>query len=174
MYFFKNRRVFIALDFIILSLAVSYMIIKLTKTKYQEPEPEPVPNPMFNNMTHNPALISFLQILSVVFIFSIVIIPGMFVTNEGPNGFIIGNMPLVLTGLLGIPSLFYAFNVNLRRFVVKEIKEVFGMDPNIVQPQNQSVWSSGVQLQQWNKLIFKIKSFCSVLVLTFVTQFSFQ
>ena len=124
------------------------MIIKLTKTKYQEPEPEPVPNPMFNNMTHNPALISFLQILSVVFIFSIVIIPGMFVTNEGPNGFIIGNMPLVLTGLLGIPSLFYAFNVNLRRFVVKELKEVFGMDPNIVQPQNQSVWSSGVQLQQ--------------------------
>ena len=68
----------------------------------------------------------------------------MFVTNEGPNGFIIGNMPLVLTGLLGIPSLFYAFNVNLRRFVVKELKEVFGMDPNIVQPQNQSVWSSGV------------------------------
>ena len=146
MYFFKNRRVFIGLDFIILSLAVSYMIIKLTKTKYQEPELEPVPNPMFNTMTHNPALISFLQILSVVFIFSIVIIPGMFVTNEGPNGFIIGNMPLVLTGLLGIPSLFYAFNVNLRRFVVKEIKEVFGMDPNIVQPQNQSVWSSGVQL----------------------------
>ena len=151
------------------------MIIKLTKTKYQEPEPEPVPNPMFNTMTHNPALISFLQILSVVFIFSIVIIPGMFVTNEGPNGFIIGNMPLVLTGLLGIPSLFYAFNVNLRRFVVKEIKEVFGMDPNNVQPQNQSVWSSGVQLQQWNKLIFKIKSFYSVLVLTtFLTQFSFQ
>ena len=146
MYFFKNRRVFIALDFIILSLAVSYMIIKLTKTKYQEPEPDPVPNPMFNTMTHNPALISFLQILSVLFIFSIVIIPGMFVTNEGPNGFIIGNMPLVLTGLLGIPSLFYAFNVNLRRFVVKEIKEVFGMDPNIVQPQNQIVWS--VQLQQ--------------------------
>ena len=144
MYYYKNRREFNARDFIILSLAVSYMIIKLTKTKYQEPEPEPVPNPMFNTMTHNPALISFLQILSVVFIFSIVIIPGMFVTNEGPNGFIIGNMPLVLTGLLGIPSLFYAFNVNLRRFVVKEIKEVFGMDPNIVQPQNQSVWSSGV------------------------------
>ena len=146
MYFFKNRRVFIALDFIILSLAVSYMIIKLTKTKYQEPEPALVPNPMFNNMTHNPALISFLQILSVLFIFSIVIIPGMFVTNKGPNGFILGNIPLVLTGLLGIPSLFYAFNANLRRFVVKEIKEVLGLDPNIIQPQNQSVWS--VQLQQ--------------------------
>ena len=146
MYFFKNRRVFIALDFIILSLAVSYMIIKLTKTKYQEPEPEPVPNPMFNNMTHNPALVSFLQILSLVFILSIVTIPGMFVTNKGPNGFILGNIPLVLTGLLGIPSLFYAFNANLRRFVLKEIKEVLGLDPNIVQPQSQSVWS--VQLQQ--------------------------
>ena len=128
-----------------MSLAVSYMIIKLKKC--HEPEPHhPVPNPMFNNMTHNPALVSFLQILSLVFILSIVTIPGMFVTNKGPNGFILGNIPLVLTGLLGIPSLFYAFNANLRRFVLKEIKEVLGLDPNIVQPQSQSVWS--VQLQQ--------------------------
>ena len=122
------------------------MIIKLTKKKCQELEPHPVPNPMFNNTTHNPALVSFLQILSLVFILSIVTIPGMFVTNKGPNGFILGNIPLVLTGLLGIPSLFYAFNANLRRFVLKEIKEVLGLDPNIVQPQSQSVWS--VQLQQ--------------------------
>ena len=121
------------------------MIIKLKKC--HEPEPHhPVPTPMFNNMTHNPALVSFLQILSLVFILSIVTIPGMFVTNKGPNGFILGNIPLVLTGLLGIPSLFYAFNANLRRFVLKEIKEVLGLDPNIVQPQSQSVWS--VQLQQ--------------------------
>ena len=133
------------LDFIILSLAVSYMIIKVTKKKCPEPGPHPVPNPMFNNMTHNPALVSFLQILSVISISSIVIIPGLFVINKGPNGFILSNMPLVLTVLV-IPSLFYAFNANLRRFVVKEIKEVLGMDPNIIQPQNQSVWS--VQLQQ--------------------------
>ena len=129
------------------------MIIKLTKKakkKCQELEPHPVPNPMFNNTTHNPALVSFLQILSVVFIFSAVILPGTFVTNKGPNGFILGYMPLVLTALLGFPSLFYAFNANLRKFVVKEIKEVLGLNPNIVQPQNQNVWS--VQLQQFSNL----------------------
>ena len=121
------------------------MIIKLKKCHEPEPHP-PVPNPVFNNMTHNPPLVSFLQILSVLFIFFTVIIPGTFVTNKGPKGFILGYMPLVLTALLGFPSLFYSFNANLRRFVVKEIKEVLGLDPNIVQPQNQIVWS--VQLQQ--------------------------
>ena len=143
---FHDRRVFIGLGFIILSLTVSYMIIKFLK-KSPEQAQQPVQNPILNNMTHNPALISFFQILFGSIIASLVVIPFMFVTNKGPNGFILGNLPLLLLGTLVIPSLFYAFNVNLRRFVVKEIKDRLGLDYNIVQPQNSSIWSTNVQIE---------------------------
>ena len=52
-----------------------------------------------------------------------------------------------LLGMLVVPSLFYAFNVNLRRFVVKEIKDALGLDQNIVQLQNSSIWSTNVQIE---------------------------
>ena len=146
---FYDRRVFIGLGFIILSLTASYIIILFLK-KSPEQAQQPVQNPIFNNMTHNPAnpaLISFFQILFGSIIASLVIIPFMFVTNKGPNGFILGNLPLLLLGTLVIPSLFYAFNVNLRRFVIKEIKDGLGLDYNIVQPQNSSIWSTNVQIE---------------------------
>ena len=118
-------------------LAVSYMIIISTKKKSLRIQP--IPNPIFNNAKHNPALVSFIQILSLVLFVSIVIIPGMFVTNRGPNGFILGYLPLLLTGLLFIPSQLYASNAKLRRFVAKEIREVLGMDR-----RNQSVWATNI------------------------------
>ena len=132
-----DSRVFIGLGFIIVFLAVSYMIIISTKKKSLRIQP--IPNPIFNNAKHNPALVSFIQILSLVLFVSIVIIPGMFVTNRGPNGFILGYLPLLLTGLLFIPSQLYASNAKLRRFVAKEIREVLGMDR-----RNQSVWATNI------------------------------
>ena len=33
-----------------------------------------------------------------------------------------------MTALLVIPSLFYAFNANLRKFVVREVKEALGLN----------------------------------------------
>ena len=123
------------------------MIIKLTKKTSPEPEPQPVQNPIFNNMMHNPALVGFFELLIAFIISSLVIVPFMFVTNKGPNGFILGSLPQLLMALLVIPSLFYTFNVNLRRFVVKELKEGLGLNHNIVQPQKNSVKSTNVQIE---------------------------
>ena len=123
------------------------MIIKLTKKTSPEPEPQPVQNPIFNNMMHNPALVGFFELLIAFIISSLVIVPFMFVTNKGPNGFILGSLPQLLMALLVIPSLFYTFNVNLRRFVVKELKEGLGLNHNIVQPQKNSDWSTNVQIE---------------------------
>ena len=129
-----DSRVFLGLGLIILTLGVSYLIIKLIKKKSQKPEP---PRPKFNNSKHNPALCGFSQTLSLVIFATIVVVHGMSITKKGPNGIILGYLPLLLTGLFFIPSQFYISNVNLRRFVAKEIKERLGMDR-----RNQSVWTT--------------------------------
>ena len=146
------RRVLIVLLALILILAVSYMVsymIGTIKRRCQEPdsvepqEPqEPVQNQMFNNLHHNPALVSIVQVLFIILVYVGTTIPGMFVTNQGPNGFIVGYLPLLVTSVLVVPSLFYSFNSNLRRFVLREVREFMGMDSNIVHPiGNQVVWS---------------------------------
>ena len=127
----------------ILALSLSYMVIKMIKKCKQKPAvpkpnfgnstqncaPEPEPGHGYNNSTHNPALVtSVVQALFMVVVYTGVIIPGMFVTNQGPNGFIIGYLPMLMTALLVIPSLFYAFNANLRKFVVREVKEALGLN----------------------------------------------
>ena len=77
---------------------------------------------MLNNMAHNPALINSLQILFVIFIFVLVAYcSGKLVTQNGPNGFILGSLPGVLAVFPIVPILFYAFNQNLRKFVAREV-----------------------------------------------------
>ena len=144
---FCFRRVLIALLAMILFFAISYMVTYMIETikKYcqgselAEPEEQ---NPMFNNLHHNPALVSIVQVLFIILVYAGTIIPSLFVTKQGPNGFIVGYLPLLVTSVLVVPSLFYSFNVNLRKFVLKEVKEVLGLGSNVVHPiGNQGVWS---------------------------------
>ena len=135
-----DSRLFLGLGYIILSLVASYMIIKSIKKKSLKPKP--VYNPIFNNTKHNPPMCSFLQILSLVIFMSIIIVRALTVTTQGPNGIILGLLPLLLTGLLVMPIQFYALNANLRRFVAKEIKERLGMDR-----RNQRVWTTNMEMK---------------------------
>ena len=132
-----DSRLFLGLGFIILLLAASFMIIKLIKK--ESLKPKPVHNPKFNNMKHNPPMCNFLQILSLVIFMSIMIVRALSVTTQGPNGIILGYLPILLTGLFVIPIQFYAVNANLRRFVAKEVKELIGMDR-----RNQKVWTTNI------------------------------
>ena len=122
---------FLALWLIIVFLAFFYMIIRLIKNPSIEPQ-QPHQSHL-NNAIHNPALVNNLQILLVVFIFVLVAIPGMFLTNKGPDGFILGFLPGVVAALMVIPGLFYAFNANLRKFVVREAREAMGLKSNAIQ-----------------------------------------
>ena len=135
-----DSRLFLGLGYIILSLVASYMIIKLIKK--ESLKPKPVQNPMFNNMKHNPPMCNFAQILSLVVFMSIIIVRALTVTTQGPNGIILGILPLLLTSLLVMPIQFYALNANLRRFVAKEIKERLGMDR-----RNQRVWTTNIEMK---------------------------
>ena len=135
-----DSRLFLGLGYIILSLVASYMIIKLIKK--ESLKPKPVQNPMFNNMKHNPPMCNFAQILSLVVFMSIIIVRALTVTTQGPNGIILGILPLLLTSLLVMPIQFYAINANLRRFVAKEIKERLGMDR-----RNQRVWTTNIEMK---------------------------
>ena len=113
----------------ILALSLSYVVIKLIKKCKQAPGPEPEPSHGYNNSIHNPALVtSIVQAAFMVVVYTGVIIPGTFVTNQGPNGFVIGYLPMLMTAWLVIPSLFYAFNANLRKFVIREVKEALGLN----------------------------------------------
>ena len=117
---------------ITLCLAIFYIIIRLIKIlNYQEPhhhQQSQAEDQMFNNMVHNPALINNLQILVVIFIFCLVAYSGgTLVTQNGPNGFILGSLPGVLAVFPIVPILFYTFNQNLRKFVARE---VLGITPN--------------------------------------------
>ena len=122
---------FLALWLIIVFLAFFYMIIRLIKNPSIEPQ-QPHQSHL-NNAIHNPALVNNLQILLVVFIFVLVAIPGMFMTNKGPDGFILGFLPGVVAALMVVPGLFYAFNANLRKFVVREAREAIGLKSNVIQ-----------------------------------------
>ena len=108
---------------IILSLAIFYIIIRSIKNLYyREPQQQLPEGRMLNNMAHNPALINSLQILFVIFIFVLVAYcSGKLVTQNGPNGFILGSLPGVLAVFPIVPILFYAFNQNLRKFVAREV-----------------------------------------------------
>ena len=132
-----DSRLFLGLGLIILLLAASFMIIKLIKK--ESLNPKPVHNPKFNNMKHNPPMCNFLQILSLVILMSIMIVRALSITTQGPNGIILGYLPLLLTGLFVIPIQFYALNANLRRFVAKEVKELLGIDQ-----RNQRVWTTNI------------------------------
>ena len=121
---------FLGLWIIIICLAIFYMIIRLVKNPNKEPHQS---HNQFNNSNHNPALVNNMQILLVGFIFILAAIPGISVTNQGPNGFILGSLPGVVAALMLVPGLFYAFNANLRKFVMTEVKEVFGLKSNEVQ-----------------------------------------
>ena len=113
----------------ILALSLSYMVIKLIKKCKQAPDPEREPTHGYNNSIHNPALVtSVVQAAFMVVVYTGVIIPGTFVTKQGPNGFVIGYLPMLMTAWLVIPSLFYAFNANLRKFVIREVKEALGLN----------------------------------------------
>ena len=122
---------FLALWLIIVFLAFFYMIIRLIKNPSIEPQ-QPHQSHL-NNAIHNPALVNNLQILLVVFIFVLIAIPGMFMTNKGPDGFILGFLPGVVAALMVVPGLFYAFNANLRKFVVREAREAIGLKSNVIQ-----------------------------------------
>ena len=111
---------------ITLCLAIFYIIIRLIKIlNYQEPhhhQQSQAEDQMFNNMVHNPALINNLQILVVIFIFLLVAYSGgTLVTQNGPNGFILGSLPGVLAVFPIVLILFYTFNQNLRKFVAREV-----------------------------------------------------
>ena len=124
---------FLALWLIIVFLAFFYMIIRLIKNPSKEPQSQQPHQSHLNNAIHNPALVNNLQILLVVFIFVLIAIPGMFMTNKGPDGFILGFLPGVVAAMMVVPGLFYAFNANLRKFAVKEAREAMGLKSNVIQ-----------------------------------------
>ena len=124
------RKMFIALWTIIICLAIFYMISRLVKSPKKGPHQS---QNHFNNNSHNPALVNNMQILLVGFIFILAAIPGILFTNNGPNGFILGSLPGIVAALMFVPGLFYAFNSSLRKFVIKEAKEAFRLNPNEVQ-----------------------------------------
>ena len=121
---------FIALWTIIICLAIFYMTIRLVKSPKKGPHQS---QNHFNNNSHNPALVNNMQILLVGFIFILAAIPGILFTNNGPNGFILGFLPGIVAALMFVPGLFYAFNSSLRKFVIKEVNEVFRLNPNELQ-----------------------------------------
>ena len=136
-----DSRVFLGLGLVILSLGGSYMILRLIN-KLNKKTLKPEGQTKFNNTKHNPALCGFSQTLSLIIFATIVVVLGMSITKKGPNGIILGYLPLLLTGLFFIPSQFYISNANLRSFVAKEIKERLGMDR-----RNQRVWTTNIEMR---------------------------
>ena len=117
---------------LIFILGIIYLIIRLIWNPHQPPEQQNQVSP-FNNAVHNPALINNLQILIVIAVMLFFTIPGIFVTNQGPNGFILGTLPGLISVMLVLPSLFYVFNKSLRKFVWKEFKGYVGISSNSVE-----------------------------------------
>ena len=100
------------------------MVIKLVKNPIQEPNEDHV----FNNMSHNPGLVTSLQILFLIGIFIAVCYAALFEVDKGPDSFIIGTFPSVVVAYFIFPISFYAFNKKLRKYVWREIKEILGLN----------------------------------------------
>ena len=125
------------IDFVILwlvncTLIVSYAVVRMIR---QPPAKEPKHGQglLFNNMSHNPALINNLQVILVFCLCALTAVPGIFAPKSGPNGFVLVILPLMTNGTIVIPLLFYCFNKNLRKFIWKEIKDWLGVGQTPVQ-----------------------------------------
>ena len=124
-----SRLVFLIFLILIAILTVSFIIIKLIKKPSLEPNP-PQQQGLFNNMTHNPALLNGLQIVFVVALLLVVSVPAAYLKAKGPNAFILRAIVNQVNQLnLVIP--FYAFNKKLRKYAWKETKSFFGLNNQI-------------------------------------------
>ena len=124
------------LDFVILWVAnciliVSYAVLRMIRQPVQKPLQGQ--GLLFNNVTHNPALINNLQVILVFCLCALTAVPAIFAPQSGPNRFVLVTLPLMTNGSIVIPLLFYCFNKNLRNFVWKEIKDCFGIGQTPVQ-----------------------------------------
>ena len=103
------------------------MVIKLVKNPTERPQ-QPNQNHVFNNVTHNPALATSLQILFLAGIFITACYFAVFKVDQGPDSFILGTFPSVIVAYFVFPISFYAFNEKLRKYVWKGMKESFGLN----------------------------------------------
>ena len=109
------------------------MVLRMIKKPTEEPQPSP--GLMFNNMTHNPALLSNLQILVLMVVLIAACYPAIvYVEGKGPNSFILGTLPSAVAAYFVVPISFYAFNHKLRKYVWRETKEFLGLDPQTIEP----------------------------------------
>ena len=84
-------------------------------------------------MTHNPALINTLQFILIIIIALILnVTPAIVFMSQGPNGFILATLPGLTSTLVIIPLLFYGFNKKLRKYVVRQWRELLGLEQNAV------------------------------------------
>ena len=130
---------FIVIWIVDFSLIVTYAILLMIKKPVQPPPPQQ--GLLFNNLIHNPALINNLPSIFVFCLGALCTVPGIFATQNGPNGFVLMTLPGMTTSTLVMPLLFYIYNKNLRKFVWKEIKDWLGIDQTPVQPIELSVIS---------------------------------
>ena len=62
-----------------------------------------------NNMIHNPALMNNLQGIFVITLCCLCTSTAIFITEYGPNGFVLVSLPGMVTSALVLPSLLYCF-----------------------------------------------------------------
>ena len=110
-------------------LGAFFMIVRIVKNPIEEPQQNQ--GMMLNNMKHNPALVSNMQILLSIGVFIVTLYPAMFVAGKGPNSFILGSLPSAVGGYFVVPVSFYAYNKKLRKYVWKEAKESLGLKNQI-------------------------------------------
>ena len=82
------------------------MVIKLVKNPTERPQ-EPNHNHVFNNVTHNPALATSLQILFFAGIFITACYFAVFIVDQGPDSFILGTFPSVVVAYFARLSNFF-------------------------------------------------------------------
>ena len=87
------------------------MVLRMIKKPTEEPQPSP--GLMFNNMTHNPALLSNLQILVLMVVLIAACYPAIvYVEGKGPNSFILGTLPSAVAAYFVVPILDFIQNQN--------------------------------------------------------------
>ena len=120
--------IFLMIWMIIAILVITFMITRMIYNPSLNPSPTHN-GLVFNNWKHNPAMLSNLQIILMVFLILAVCSPSVFVKITSPDGFVLlKSMPMAFAAYLIIPVCFYAFNQRLRKYVWIKAKEVCGLN----------------------------------------------
>ena len=126
---------------VIFILGVICTILRIIHNFKEPVQVQPSQGNQFNNVFHNPALIDNLETFVIFVLVALTTIPGLFFIKDGPNEFVLANLPNQILALIMVPGLFYCFNKNLRGYVRRETKEWLGIGQTPVQVIELSVIS---------------------------------